>query len=77
MKSCIIHDLPDWRVTSYGNGLAYAIDHKPSGENMFVQGDDADIFRAEFDALTSLRGTGPNLYYADALDIIFSEYKGI
>lgn len=26
MRSTIIHDLPDWRVTSWGNGLAYEVE---------------------------------------------------
>lgn len=71
MRSCIIHDLPEWQVTSYGNGLAYAILHKLSGRDIFFQGDDADIFRDEFDALTS--GVSC-LSFADALQSIFAEY---
>ena len=71
MRSCIIHDLPEWRVTSWGNGLAYSIDHKPSGRDVFFQGDDAEQFRTEFDALTS--GL-PCLSFADALQAIFAEY---
>ena len=72
MRSVIIHDLPDWLVASWGNGLSYGIHHKPSGRSVFFQGDDADIFREEFDKLTS--GV-PSLSFADALQIIFSEYE--
>lgn len=72
MRSCVIHDLPQWRVTSYGNGLAYDIEHKPSGRSVFFQGDDADTFREEFDILTC--GL-PALSFADALQAIFSEYE--
>jgi hypothetical protein len=72
MRSAIIHDLPEWRVTSWGNGLAYSIEYKPSGRDLFFQGDDADAFREEFDDLTT--GT-PSLSFADALQAIFAEYK--
>lgn len=67
-----IHDLPEWRVTSYGNGLAYSIERKPSGKSLFFQGDDATQFRNEFDNLTS--GI-PSLEFADALQCIWSDYS--
>jgi hypothetical protein len=72
MRSTIIHDLPDWRVTSWGNGLAYEIEHKPSGRDMFFQGEDAEQFRTKFDNLTA--GL-PCLSFADALQAIFAEYE--
>lgn len=31
MRSTIIHDLPEFSVTSYGNGLAYEIAEKATG----------------------------------------------
>ena len=74
MRSCIIHDLPDWQVTSYGNGLAYSIEYKPSGADIFFQGEEADVFRLEFDNLTC--GI-PSLSFADALQAIFAEYEEI
>lgn len=74
MRSVIIHDLPEWRVTSYGNGLAYEIEHKPDGRTLFFQGDDAVQFRDEFDGLTSKM---PALDFSDALRVIWSEYQEI
>ena len=74
MRSCIIHELPEWQVTSYGNGLAYAIICKPEGKSLFFQGEDAEIFRTEFDALTA--GT-PALDFADALGVIWSDYREV
>ena len=74
MKSAIIHALPDWDVTSWGNGLAYSINHKPSGESVFFHGEAADLFREEFADLTE---RAPCLNYADALAIIFAEHEGI
>jgi hypothetical protein len=74
MRSQIIHDLPDWQVTSYGNGLAYEIVSKPSLASVFFQGEDAEQFRTEFDNLTS--GL-PALTFADALTVIFQDYEAL
>ncbi len=71
MRSTIIHDLPDWRVTSWGNGLAYAIEHKATGADFYVQGENADAWRDQFDKLTS--GI-PSLSFSDALRVLWSEY---
>lgn len=72
MRSVIIHDLPEWQVTSYGNGLAYEILRKPDLANVFVQGDAADEFREELDKLTS---RVPYLSFADALCVIFQDQE--
>lgn len=74
MRSTIIHDLPEWRVTSYGNGLAYEIAEKASGKTLYFQGDDAAQFRDEFDGLT---GRAPSLDFADALRVIWNDYSEI
>lgn len=72
MRSAIIHELPGWRVTSYGNGLAYAVDNLTAGQGLYFQGDDADTFRDELEALTE---GSPNLDYADALACIWFDYS--
>lgn len=74
MLCTIIHDLPDWEVTSYGNGLSYRIFNKSEGQAIFFQGDDAEIFRDELETLTE--GT-PALDFADALSLIWSDYAEI
>ena len=74
MRSAIIHDLPEWQVTSYGNGLAYQIICKPEGKSLFFQGEDAEIFRKDFDAMTE---GPPALDFADALGVIWSDYSEI
>lgn len=76
MRSVIIHNLPDWRVTSYGNGLAYEIAHKPSMKTIFFQGDDAAQFRDEFDQMTEA-SNGPQLDFADALRAIWHDYGSL
>ncbi|NJS14066.1 MAG: hypothetical protein HC788_04920 [Sphingopyxis sp.] len=54
--------------------MAYSIDHKPSGADVFFQGDDVAAFCEEFDKLTA--GT-PSLPYADALTIIFQDHEAL
>lgn len=71
MNRTIIHELPGWRVTSWGNGLAYALDNLAEGLGVYFQGDDADGFRNELEGLTE--GV-PCLSYADALPCIWSDY---
>lgn len=71
MRSNIIHNLPDWQVTSFGNGLAYEIANKRASAALFFQGEDAQIFRESLEALTD---RGPKLDYANALACIWSDY---
>lgn len=71
MKSTIIHNLPAWQVTSYGNGLAYEVAHKPLKMSIFVQGDDAEQFRTELEALTE---RAPMMDYSDALAVLWNDY---
>lgn len=72
--SRIIHDLPGWQITSYGNGLVYEVLNLGCRASLFFQGDDAEQFRTEFDALTS--GT-VQFSFADALRCIWSDYSDV
>lgn len=74
MKSSTIHNLPDWQVRSWGNGLSYEIENRKAKRSIFFQGDDAAGFRTEFDALTL---NSPALDYADALAVIWDFYSEI
>lgn len=71
-SQAIIHNRPDWQVTSYGNGLAYEFANRREGRSVFFQGDDAEAFRASFAALTE--GRGPRLSYDDAFGCIWADY---
>jgi hypothetical protein len=51
MGKIVIVNTDLWTMTSYGNGLAYELFNKRTGETLFVQGDDADAFRSDFDKL--------------------------
>jgi hypothetical protein len=74
MQSRVIHNTPDFVVTSWGDGLAYGLAHKPSGQSVFFQGEDASQFRDELEALTE---RAPCLSYADALQAIWHDYEGV
>lgn len=51
MRCAIIHDLPNWLVKSYGNGLSYVLSPKGSqNEGIAFTGDDAAAFRDEVEA---------------------------
>lgn len=71
MKICVIHDLPDWQVTSHGNGVAYALVNKSAKMDVFFQGDDAQLFRETLEGLTEGK---PALDYADALKMIWEDF---
>ena len=48
-------------VTSWGNGLCYCVT-APDGRDVFLQGDDAAAWRAEYDAADATdAGAGPFL----------------
>ena len=70
MRSSIIHDLTGWQVTSWGNGVAYEIFNKLTGQDIFFQSDDALEFEEQFHDLTD---NFPHLNYSDALRIIWNQ----
>lgn len=45
----------DWTISginvqSHGNGLAYTVTRLATGENYYLQGEDADTWRAHYDS---------------------------
>lgn len=74
MRSNKIFDFPNYCVTSYGNGLAYALEHKKSGRSVLFQGDDADTFMRQVTELTE--GT-PALDFDDALAVVWNDYEEV
>lgn len=53
MNVTVIAETSNFRLTSYGNGIAYALDHLSDpkyAEHVFVQGDDAEAFWEEYEA---------------------------
>lgn len=55
MQCVVIARTPTFTLTSYGNGLAYALDHAGITDGVFLQGDDATQFRDEFEALEKVK----------------------
>lgn len=51
MTRVVIFHSERFDLVSYGGGTAYALHDNIDKRSMFVQGDDAEIFRAEYDAL--------------------------
>jgi hypothetical protein len=47
-----IYDTPNYLVDSYGNGAAYVFTSKVTGRDIYLAGDDAEIFRADLDGYT-------------------------
>lgn len=59
MKTVIIDQNEGYTIESHGNGLAYAITRESDGASVFIQGDDASMFRDEYDDL-SIDHNSPN-----------------
>lgn len=54
MQTVILENTDRFRLDSHGNGAAYTMTDKQSGESKFAQyGDDSAAFRAEYDAITA------------------------
>jgi hypothetical protein len=55
MRSVIIYDRNNWRLLSQGNGAFYTLtEYREDGSySVCFQGDDAESFRKEFDAIES------------------------
>jgi len=73
MKSNLIHDTRHFRLVSYGNGLAYALEHKGTAhKSVLFQGDDANQFREELESLSSGR---LRLSANDVLHVLWNDYE--
>lgn len=49
MRSTVIAEGQHYSITSYGNGWAYTLLDKRDGLSVFVQGEDATTFRADWE----------------------------
>lgn len=68
----VIHDSPRWRVTFYGNGIAYLLQCKqPDGrtDSIHFQGDAAAAFERE-----CLDAPQPELRFADYADALQPDF---
>lgn len=51
MRGIVIEQGDGYRVESFGNGLSYTITQEATGNDVFIQGDDASMWRDEYDGL--------------------------
>lgn len=51
MSGIIIDCHAGYKITSFHNGGAYEIEQEATGNTVFIQGDDASLFRDEYDDL--------------------------
>ncbi len=51
MRQVTLSDTPNYRLVSYGNGLAYSLAKKETTTDVYFQGDDATQFREELEAM--------------------------
>lgn len=72
MQTNVIHDLPEFKVTSLGNGLAYELQRKRCGRSIFFQDEGAANFCDDLNALTS---KVPCLDFTNALRYLWNEYQ--
>lgn len=54
MRSEVLAETRNYRLTSFGRGLAYELLHKPTGKSVYVQGDDALAFGVEWETTNSV-----------------------
>jgi hypothetical protein len=54
MRACVIAEGETFKLTSYGNGWAYALEDKAARLSVYVQDDDASQFRREWDGFEFL-----------------------
>lgn len=47
----IIENTDTWHIKSIGNGWAYEIIHRPTGDSLWIQDDDATQFRDDYEAM--------------------------
>lgn len=49
MKDVVIERGDGYTVTSFGNGLSYLIKRESDGKEVFLQGEDATLWRDDYD----------------------------
>jgi len=63
----VVYERNGWKLTSYGRGAAYLLEC--GGKRVFLQGDDADIFRGEV-----MEDDG---FLRDSCEERFADYSGV
>lgn len=73
MKRVTIENTNLWRIDSVGNGLMYEITCKQTGDTGLVQGEDATLWRADYDQMQVDHGTPGTRASRFAWNVILSE----
>ena len=64
MTRVIIENTDEFRLDSIGNGSAYEMINRSTGESRFIQhGDDAAEFRKEYDAMVQAHANPQSVWY--------------
>lgn len=71
MRSHLLHSTRRYVCISYGNGLAYVLEHRSTQQSILFQGDDAETFRNELWGLSS--GRLP-LSLDEVLGVLWNDY---
>lgn len=78
MNRVIIENTDVWQIESHGNGLAYLITHKPDLRDAFLQGDDASIWRENYESVRESYENPASVWHKrkwnDCLAIVCSDY---
>lgn len=76
MRVAIIEQTDLWQVESHGNGFAYAFYRKADGREAFLQGDDANQWRDEYDAMQSAYSNPESVWHSQSWNSCLSELCG-
>jgi hypothetical protein len=70
----VLEDTNFYRAESFGNGLYVILTRHDDGATLLLQGDDANAFMCEWDAISNL--INPD-HLADRFDQVVSEYDHV
>lgn len=78
MQRVIIDNTDIWQIESHGNGLAYLITHKPDLRDAFLQGEDASIWRENYESVQQSYKNPESVWHKrkwnDCLSLVCSDY---
>lgn len=63
-----------YHISSYGNGLFYRVQREADGASVLLQGDDATVFRFDYDNLYATREAQGREVTRRDLDMLLDEY---
>jgi len=72
MKQALINDVAPFRLYSFGMGFAYRLINDDQNADIWLQDDDAAVFRVELDTMASI---APDRLYRDILGELWSQYS--